>query len=94
MPDLRKTCFLHTQTALLNWDLSVYKNCLTVSPTDQTLAEHVQAVHRQRLAGQHVRRLQPGFTGVSMEPGADDGLVTSGGRHGAAGRHVAVPAAW
>lgn len=82
------------KTALLNWDLSVYKNRLSISPTDEALPKHVQAVHRQRLAGQHVRCLQAGFTGVSTEPGADDGLVTSSGGHGAAGGHAAVPATW
>lgn len=81
-----------TLTTLLNRDLSVDKNSLSVSPTDKTLSEYIQTVDGQRLAGQHVSRLQTAFTGVSAEPGVDQGLVPSSGGHCAARYHAVVPA--
>lgn len=52
-------------TSLLNRDLSVDKNSLSISAAHETRTKHVQAVDRQRLAGQHVSCLQAAFAGVS-----------------------------
>ena len=75
-------------------DLSVDKNSLSISPTDKALAEHIQAVNGQRLAGQHVCRLQTAFTGVSAEPGADEGLVPSSWSRRTAIHHAAILVTW
>lgn len=81
-------------TPILNWDLSVDKNSLSVSPTDKTLSKYIQTVYRQRLAWQHVSRLQTAFTGVTTEPGANEGLVPSSRGHCTARDHAIVPATW
>ena len=75
----------------LNWDLSVDKNCLSISPTDKTLPKYIQTVDRQRVAGQHVSRLQAAFVGVSAEPSTDEGLVPSSWGHRTARYHATVP---
>lgn len=80
------------QRALLYWDMSVDKNSLSVGSTDQTRPQDIQTVDRQRLAWQHVSRLQSGFAGVSAEPSADEGLVPTGGGHRTAGHHASVSA--
>lgn len=79
---------------LLNWDLSVDKNGLSVSPTDEALSKYIHTVDRQRLAWQHVSRLQMTFTGVSTQPGADEGLIPSSWGHRTARHHTCVPATW
>lgn len=82
------------QTTLSNWDLSVDKNSLSISPTDKTLSKHIQTVDRQRLAGQHVSCLQTAFIGVSIEPCADEGLVPSSWGHHTARHHAIIPPTW
>lgn len=78
----------------LHWDLSVDKNSLSVSPADKILAEHIQTIDGQRLAGQHVSGLQAALAGVSTEPGTDERLVPSSGGHGAVWHHAVVSAPW
>lgn len=79
---------------LSHWDLPVDKNSFSVSPTDKILTEHVQTVDWQRLAGKHVCCLQAAFTGVSAQPGADDGLVSSSWWHSTARDHTVVSVPW
>lgn len=49
-----KKIFIHiwscAQKALLNRNLSVEKDSLSISPTDKTLPEYIQTIDRQRLA--------------------------------------------
>lgn len=78
--------------APLYWDMSVDKNSLSVGSTDETGPQDIQTVDRQRLARQHVSRLQSGFAGVPAEPSADEGLVPTGGGHRTAGHHAGVSA--
>lgn len=78
----------------LHWDLSVDKNSLSISPADKMLAEYIQTIDRQRLAGQHVSRLQAGLTGVSAEPGADVRLAPYSWCHGTVWHHAVVSAPW
>lgn len=87
-------CALLFQPNNLNWDLSVDKDSLPVRPTDKTLSKYIQTVDRQCLAGKHVGRLQATFTGVSTEPGTDQGLVPSSRGHCTARYHAAVPPTW
>lgn len=65
-------------------------NGLAVGPAHQTLPEDVQGVDGERLAGEHVCGLQSTFAGVSIEPGADEGLVSACRSCGAARHHAAV----
>lgn len=81
-------------TFCLNRDLSIDKNGLSISPTDQILSKHVQAIDRQCLAWEHVSRLQAAFAGVSTEPGVNEGLVCSSWGHRTARDHAVVPATW
>lgn len=75
-------------------DLSVDKNSLAVSPADKILAEDIQTIDGQRLAGQHVSRLQAALAGVSTEPGTDKRLVSSSWGHGTVGYHAVVSTSW
>lgn len=81
-------------TALLNWDLFVDKNSLSVSPTDKALPKYVQTVDRQGLTGQHVSCLQTGFTGVSTEPSVGEGLVPPSQGQSTSGYHGIIPTTW
>lgn len=87
--DIVRFCFY-----FLHWDLSVDKNSLSISPADKILAEHIQTIDGQRLAGQHVSGLQAALAGVSTEPGTDERLVSSSWGHGAVWDHAVVSAPW